>query len=106
VVSATNPKGEWDLGPFGKKPMVGKVKVVQGMRPGCVSFALGWGHWAYGATDIVVNGQVLKGDPRRAQGVHANAAMRLDPYLKDMALTDTVGGSVVFYETKVNLIPV
>ncbi|WP_337844813.1 molybdopterin dinucleotide binding domain-containing protein [Thermus sp.] len=106
VVSATNPKGEWDLGPFGKKPMVGKVKVVQGMRPGCVSFTLGWGHWAYGAADIVVNGQVIKGDPRRAQGVHANAAMRLDPYLKDMALTDTVGGSVVFYETRVNLIPV
>lgn len=106
VVSATNPKGEWDLGPFGRKPMVGKVKVVQGMRPGCVSFALGWGHWAYGASDLVINGQRLKGDPRRGQGIHANAAMRLDPYLKDMALTDVVGGSVVFYETRVNLLPV
>ena len=106
VVSATNPKGEWDLGPMGRKPMVGRVKVVQGLRPGCVTFPLGWGHWGYGATDLVVNGQVIKGDPRRAMGVHANAAMRLDPYLKDMALTDIVGGSVVFYETKVNLIPV
>ena len=106
VVSATNPKGEWDLGPMGRKPMVGRVKVVQGLRPGCVAFPLGWGHWGYGATDLVVNGQVIKGDPRRAMGVHANAAMRLDPYLKDMALTDTVGGSVVFYETKVNLLPV
>ncbi|MFN3369203.1 MAG: molybdopterin dinucleotide binding domain-containing protein, partial [Thermus sp.] len=106
VVSATNPKGEWDLGPFGKKPMVGKVKVVQGLRPGCVAFPLGFGHWAYGASDMVINGQVIKGDPRRAKGVHANAAMRLDPYLKDMALTDVVGGSVVFYETRVNLIPV
>jgi tetrathionate reductase subunit A len=106
VVSATNPKGEWDLGPMGRKPMVGRVKVVQGLRPGCVAFPLGWGHWGYGATDLVVNGQVIKGDPRRVMGVHANAAMRLDPYLKDMALTDTVGGSVVFYETKVNLLPV
>ncbi|WP_448567967.1 molybdopterin-dependent oxidoreductase [Thermus sp.] len=106
VVSATNPKGEWDLGPMGRKPMVGRVKVVQGLRPGCVAFPLGWGHWGYGATDLVINGQVIKGDPRRAMGVHANAAMRLDPYLKDMALTDTVGGSVVFYETKVNLLPV
>ena len=106
VVSATDPKGEWDLGPFGKKPMVGKVKVVQGLRPGCVTFPLGWGHWTYGASDMVINGQVIKGDPRRATGVHANAAMRLDPYLKDMALTDVVGGSVVFYETRVNLIPV
>jgi anaerobic selenocysteine-containing dehydrogenase len=106
VVSATNPKGEWDLGPMGRKPMVGRVKVVQGLRPGCVAFPLGWGHWGYGATDLVVNGQVIKGDPRRAMGIHANAAMRLDPYLKDMALTDIVGGSVVFYETKVNLLPV
>ncbi|MCS7219487.1 MAG: molybdopterin-dependent oxidoreductase [Thermus sp.] len=105
VVSATNPKGEWDLGPQGKKPMIGKVKIVQGMRPGCISFALGWGHWAYGAADLVLNGQVVKGDPRRAKGVHANAAMRLDPVLKDMALTDVVGGSVVFYETRVNLLP-
>lgn len=86
--------------------MVGKVKVVQGLRPGCVTFPLGWGHWTYGASDMVINGQVIKGDPRRATGVHANAAMRLDPYLKDMALTDVVGGSVVFYETRVNLIPV
>jgi len=106
VVSATNPKGEWDLGPMGRKPMVGRVKVVQGLRPGCVTFPLGWGHWGYGATDLVINGQVIKGDPRRAMGIHANAAMRLDPYLKDMALTDIVGGSVVFYETKVNLLPV
>ncbi|KGQ21031.1 molybdopterin-dependent oxidoreductase [Thermus filiformis] len=105
VVSATNPKGEWDLGPFGKKPMAGRVKVVQGLRPGCVAFCLGYGHWAYGASDLVINGQVVKGDPRRARGVHANAAMRLDPYLKDTALTDVVGGSVVFYETRVNLLP-
>lgn len=32
--------------------------------------------------------------------------MRLDPYLKDIPPTDVVGGSVVFYETRVNLLPI
>ena len=106
VVSASNPEGVWDLGNGRKKPMVGKVKIVQGIRPGNVAFALGYGHWAYGASDIEINGKVVKGDPRRAAGVHANAAMRVDPVLKDVALSDLTGSSVVFYETKVRLEPV
>ncbi|BAW02496.1 molybdopterin oxidoreductase [Thermus thermophilus] len=104
VVSASNPEGLWDFGPFGKKPMVGKLKVLPGIRPGNVAFALGYGHWAYGASDIEINGQVVKADPRRAAGIHANAAMRVDPVLKDVGLTDLTGGSVVFYDTKVRLV--
>jgi len=103
VVSPDNPEGVWDLGNGQKKPMVGKVKVIQGLRPGVVAFSLGHGHWAYGATDIVVDGKVIKGDPRRATGVHANAAMRVDPYLKNTCLVDPVGGSAVFYDTWVRL---
>lgn len=106
VTSATNPKGIWDLGNGNFKPMIGKVKLVQGIRPGNVAFSLGYGHWAYGSSDIEINGQVIKGDPRRATGIHANAAMRVDPVLKDVSLSDLTGGSVVFYETKVNLVPV
>ncbi len=103
VVSPDNPEGVWDLGNGQKKPMVGKVKVIQGLRPGVVAFSLGHGHWAYGSTDIVVDGKILKGDPRRATGVHANAAMRVDPYLKNTCLVDPVGGSAVFYDTWVRL---
>lgn len=103
VVSPDNPEGVWDLGNGQKKPMVGKVKVIQGLRPGVVAFSLGHGHWAYGSTDILVDGKVLKGDPRRATGVHANAAMRVDPYLKNTCLVDPVGGSAVFYDTWVRL---
>jgi len=106
VVSASNPEGVWDLGPLGKKPMLAKVKVVEGMRPGVTGFALGFGHWQYGASDVTVNGQVVKGDPRRAQGVHANAAMRVDPVLKNVSLQDLAGGSVVFYDTRVKLVKV
>jgi len=39
-------------------------------------------------------------------GTHLNAAMRVDPHLKNIALQDVVGGSVVFYDTRVKLIKV
>lgn len=106
VVSKSNPEGVWELGNGKKKPMIGKVKVVPGLRPGNVAFSLGYGHWVYGATDLEVNGQVIKGDPRRATGIHANAAMRVDPVLKDVTLSDLTGGSAVFYDSKVRLLPV
>ncbi|MFN4179322.1 MAG: molybdopterin-dependent oxidoreductase [Armatimonadota bacterium] len=103
VLSASNPKGEWVLGPSGRKPLIGKVKITEGIRPGVVGFALGFGHWAYGSSDIIIDGEVIKGDPRRAKGVHLNASMRVDPVLGNTSLSDPVGASVVFYETKVTL---
>ncbi len=45
-----------------------------------------------------------KGDPRRDVGVHLNAAMWIDPYLKNTPLQDPVGGSAVFCDSKVRLI--
>jgi tetrathionate reductase subunit A len=106
VVSATNPSGEWDLGAGNKKPMIGKVTFSQTMRPGVTSFALGFGHWATGAADITVDGHLIRGEPRRAAGVHANASMWVDPALKNTCMLDPVGGSVSFYDTMVKLIPV
>jgi anaerobic selenocysteine-containing dehydrogenase len=106
VASATNPEGVWDLRNGIRKPMVGKVKVTETIMPGVVTFTLGHGHWATGAADIVVDGETVKGDPRRAAGVHANAAMWVDPYLKNTCMLDPVGGSVSFYDTKVKLIKV
>jgi anaerobic selenocysteine-containing dehydrogenase len=105
VVSASNPSGDWDLGAGKKKPMVGKVIFTQTVRPGVTSFALGFGHWATGATDVTVDGYLIKGEPRRAVGVHANAAMWVDPALKNTCMLDPVGGSVSFYDTYVRLVP-
>ena len=105
VVSASNPNGEWPLGHGKTKPLVAKVKVRQGLRPGTVTFALGYGHWGYGAGDVEIDGHTIPGDTRRQKGIQANAAMRIDPALGDVALSDLVGGSVVFYETKVRLVP-
>jgi tetrathionate reductase subunit A len=79
VSSASNPNGEWDFGNGHKRAIAGKLKVVEGMRPGVVSFPLGFGHWAYGSQDISIDGTTIAGDERRYEGFHANAAMRTDP---------------------------
>jgi hypothetical protein len=66
---------------------------------------LGHGHWAYGASDVTIDGDTVKGDSRRAKGFHGNAAMRIDPHLKNTCLADLSGGSAVFYDTSVKLEP-
>ena len=104
LTSASNPEGVWDLKNGTKKPMVGKVHVIQGIRPGVPACSLGRGHWAYGASDIVIDGKVIKGDPRRAKGIHANAALRVDPHIKNTTLSDLTGGSAIFYDRRVKLV--
>lgn len=104
LASASNPDGVWDVKKGAPVPIVGKLKVVQGIRPGVVAFPLGFGHWASGARDIVIDGQPVKGDPRRAAPFHGNAAMRIDPVLKNVTLSDLAGGSAVFYDSKVKVI--
>lgn len=106
VVSATNQEGVWDLKNGTRKPMIGKVQVSETIMPGVVTFCIGYGHWSTGAVDISIDGKVIKGDPRRATGINANAAMWVDPYLKNTCMLDPVGGSVSFYDTKVKLIKV
>ncbi|QXE91429.1 molybdopterin-dependent oxidoreductase [Geomonas subterranea] len=106
VVSATNPEGVWDLKNGAKKPMVGKVKVTETIRPGIITFTLGHGVWATGGDDMFIDGKLVKGDPRRRTGVHANAAMWTDPHLKNTCMIDKVGGSVSFYDTKVRLVKI
>jgi tetrathionate reductase subunit A len=106
VVSASNPNGEWDLKNGDRVPMVGEIKVIEGIRPGVISYSLGMGHWAYGARDVEIDGKTIKGDERRAKGIHANAALHTDPNVSGMSLTDPVGGSAVFYDTKVRLVKV
>jgi len=106
VVSASNPDGVWELGFGNQIPMIGKVKVLEGIRPGVAAFSLGHGHWGYGARAVVIDGVTIPGDARRGAGFHANAAMRVDPVLKNTTLCDTVGGSAVFYNSQVKLVKV
>ncbi|RME68719.1 MAG: molybdopterin oxidoreductase, partial [Nitrospirae bacterium] len=106
VVSATCPDGEWKLPNRGKIPMVGKIKAVEGIRPGVVAISWSFGHWGYGASDAEIDGKVVKGDKRRGTGLCPNAAMRIDPAVGNMCLTDPIGASSSFYDTRVKLVKV
>ena len=104
IVSQSNPRGILDLKAGQVQPMTGRLKVIEGIRPGVIAFSLGHGHWAYGARDILVDGKIVKADKRRGAGINANAVMRIDPYLKNTCLEDLVGASVAFYDTYVKLV--
>ncbi|MBL8156727.1 MAG: molybdopterin oxidoreductase, partial [Anaerolineae bacterium] len=103
IISPTNPAGEWDLGNGNPVPMVGKVKAVQGIRPGVIAVSLGFGHWAYGSVPVTINGTTIPADERRGRGLHINAALRTDPHTPNTTLVDPVGGSAVFYDTLVRV---
>lgn len=106
IVSKTNPDGVWDLGNGQTVPMEGAIQVIEGLRPGVVGFSLGFGHWAYGAREVVIDGQTIASDAIRATGLHANAAMRTDTHNPNTCLRDLVGGSAVFYDSRVKLVKV
>lgn len=103
ISSASNPEGVYDLKNGKKHPMVGTAKVIEGIRPGVVAFPLGFGHWASGAADLEIDGELIKGDPRRAMPLMANGAMQLDPVMGNVTLSDLAGGSAVFYDSKVKV---
>jgi len=104
IVSAFNPDGEWDLNNGKKVAMAGKVVVTETIRPGTVAVSWHYGHWAYGASDISVDGEIIKGEAKRAKGLCSNAANAVDPVLKNMCATDKIGGSASFYDTKVTVV--
>lgn len=103
LVSASNPTGIWDYKNGSKQECAGKLRVLEGLRPGVVAVAASFGHWFYGARDIEVDGHVIQGDPRRGRGLNPNVVMRVDPYLKDICPSDLVGTNAS-YLTKVNVV--
>jgi anaerobic selenocysteine-containing dehydrogenase len=104
IQSASNPTGTWDFKNGQTRPIAGALKVTPGIRPGVVAYSLGHGHWAYGAGDVTIDGQLVKGDPRRGTGLHANAAIRVDPVIGNTTLSDLAGASAVFYDTQVKVV--
>jgi len=51
----------------------------------------------------VVDGVVIPGDSRRATGIHAQPVFRLDDNLRGTPLSEPIGGSVSFYDTRVTI---
>ena len=104
LISATNPDGKWHLPNRKPLDMAGKIQAVEGMAPGVVAVSWHFGHWGYGASDAVVDGKTVKADKRRTTGLCPNAAMRIDPVLKNSCMTDPIGGSSSFFDTMVKVV--
>ncbi|MDA8439256.1 MAG: hypothetical protein M0Z51_10430, partial [Propionibacterium sp.] len=105
-VHAVGFGGTFTIGQGGSHDVRGSVKIVQGLRPGSTSVSWHYGHWAYGARDIEVDGSVIKGETARGRGLCPNPAMAVDDYLKDLCLTDPIAGDSAFSGTKVKLVKV
>jgi anaerobic selenocysteine-containing dehydrogenase len=106
MVSAANPNGQVVLGDGRIIDVVGELQAKEGIRPGVVAVSWHYGHWAYGSNDIEVDGADVLGDRRRAAGLCPNMVMAVDPGLRDVCLTDPIGGSSSFFDTMVDLVPV
>ena len=104
LTSRTNPDGKLDLGNGHVEPVQGLIKLTQTARPGSILVSWSFGHWAYGARDVVIDGKTVKGDPRRNIGVCSNPVLLLDEGTQTTCLTDPIGGSASFYDTKVKLV--
>lgn len=104
LASSSLPDGSFDIAEGRSHEVSGKVKRVQGVRPGVVVVSHHYGHWAYGSDDVVIDGETVKGDDRRNKGLNPNPAMRLDDHTKTACLTDPIGGSASFYDTRIKLV--
>jgi tetrathionate reductase subunit A len=108
VVRVVSPtfNGEFEVVPGTTARVAGKVKAVSGLRPGTVAISWHYGHWAYGASDVEIDGQRSPGDRTRGRGLVPNPAMPTDAYLKDVCLTDPIAGDSVYNGTQVKLVKV
>jgi tetrathionate reductase subunit A len=97
VWSATLPK---------QNGIVGRLRLLHGVRPGVIAFPHGYGHWEYGGGTWSVNGRKVTGDKARNVPVRLNAVMRLDSSIAapdgwSVGLMDPVAGGQAYFETRV-----
>jgi tetrathionate reductase subunit A len=97
VWSSTLPK---------EQAMVGRLRLLHGVRPGVIAFPHGFGHWQYGSGKWSVNGKKVTGDQARNVPVRLNSVMRLDTSIAapdgwTVGLMDPVAGGQAYFETRV-----
>lgn len=104
VWSKTNPKG-----------VVGRARVTEGIRPGVINVPHSFGHWEYGSQPwkVINDPQPLPGGgfpvPGKwdnswyGAGVTANPILRIDESIGSAGLSDPIGGSASFFDTRVNI---
>ncbi|MBI4300503.1 MAG: hypothetical protein HY677_05145, partial [Chloroflexi bacterium] len=89
--------------PSASKGIVGKARVLEGLRPGVVAVSHHYGHWELASRPHVVDGMPTGYEPSRGAGLQANEIMRLDAKLKNVSLQDKIGCSVSFNDTRVKV---
>ncbi len=105
MVPVEHPTGGFDLGER-QVEMIVQLEIVEGIRPGTVALSWHYGPWAYGSHEIRVDGLTIPGDGRRAAGGCPNPLRTVDPILGDGCLTEPVGASASFFDTRVQIHPV
>jgi len=106
MVSDSDPTGTYNLHNGKVLKVKARLRPVEGLKPNVVTISWHYGHWAYGGNDVTVDNQLVKGDKRRRDTACPNPVMAIDPALKNMCLTDPIGGSASFLNTKVRIIKV
>jgi tetrathionate reductase subunit A len=86
--------------------MVGRLRLLHGVRPGVIVFPHGFGHWQYGSGTWTIDGKKVTGDKARNVPVRLNAVMRLDSSIAapdgwSIGLMDPVAGGQAYFETRV-----
>jgi len=105
ITSATLPEGRFNVNDEDTREVIGRLEVLEGLRPGVVAISWHCGHWAYGSDDVIVDGQTIKGDPARSRGVLPNPVFREDTSIGNVCLSDPIGGSASFFDTQVRIDP-
>lgn len=91
-----------------ERAIVGRLRTLPGVRVGVIAFPHGYGHWQSGASTVIVNGNVIGGDPERSVPVRLNAVIRLDTSIAApdgwaVGCMDPVAGGQAYLETRVAL---
>lgn len=103
IKSSSNPKGQIDLNNGHIVQVKARARLIQGIRPGTVTMSWHFGHWAYGSSDVEIDGTIIPGDERRKDSACPNPVLAIDNSLKNMCLTDPIGGSSSYFDTKVTI---
>ncbi len=82
--------------------MVGEALVREGLMPGTIAIAFGYGHWEYGARDFEVNGKKVKGNRKIGAGVALNPVVIRDP--KGNMINEPVSGAISRNDTPAKII--
>jgi len=80
----------------------GEAKVRDGLMPGTIAIAFGYGHWEYGSKTFVVDGKEVKGNKSIGAGVALNPIVHREK--NGNIANDPVSGAISRNDTRAKLI--